>query len=159
MNLRKLIWEARWLNDKRRIEWYPTFWLMRIKVLELSPCWRKVTILLPHSWIATNTGGSLFGGFQASLADPIAAMACHKVFPGYSVWTRSLHLDFRHEGVTDLQLRFTMTADQEQSIATELVAKGRSTPEFEYGYYLTDGTLCTLVKARVAIRPRGYRKK
>lgn len=159
MNIRKLIWNTPWLSDERRIEWYPAFWLMRIKVLELSPCWRKVKILLPHSWVATNAGGSLFGGFQACLADPVAAMACLKVFPEYSVWTRSLYVDFRHEGITDLEMRFTMSAEQEQSIRQELSDKGRSTPEFEYGFYLADGTLCTLVKARVAIRPKGYRKK
>jgi acyl-coenzyme A thioesterase PaaI-like protein len=106
MNLLRTIWHSRWLSEKRKIEWYPAFWLMRIKVLHLSPCWREVRILLPHTWIATNTGGSLFGGFQACLADPIAAMVCMKVFPGYSVWTRSLHLDFQHEGSTDLELRF-----------------------------------------------------
>lgn len=158
MNLRTLIWNASWLSDAQRIKWFPAFWLMRIKVLELSPCWRKVRILLPHSWIATNSGGSLFGGFQACLADPIAAMACVKVFPGYSVWTRSLHLDFRVEGVTDIELRFAMSATQEAAIREELTANGRSTPEFEYGYYLTDGTLCTSIRAKVAIRPVGYKK-
>ncbi|WP_305909288.1 PaaI family thioesterase [Methylomarinum sp. Ch1-1] len=158
MNLRKLIWNARWLSDEQRIKWYPAFWLMRLKVLELSPCWRRVTILLPHSWIATNTGGSMFGGFQACLADPIAAMSCLKVFPGYSVWTRSLHLDFRREGLSDLQLRFAMSSEQEQQIRRELERKGRSTPEFEYGYYQADGSLCTLIRARVAIRPKGYKK-
>ncbi|MEF3077013.1 DUF4442 domain-containing protein [Methylobacter sp. Wu1] len=156
MNLRRLIWNSRWLTDKQRIKWYPAFWLMRLKVLEISPDWRTVRILLRHSWIATNTGGSLFGGFQACLADPIAAMCCVKVFPGYSVWTRSLHLDFRHEGRTDLELRFTLSADQEQQIREELERKGRSTPEFTYAFYQSEGTLCTEVKARIAIRPKGY---
>jgi hypothetical protein len=131
MNLRRLIWNSRWLTDKQRIEWYPGFWLMRLKVLEISPCWHTVRILLRHSWIATNAGGSLFGGFQACLADPIAAMSCAKLFPGYSVWTRSLHLDFRHEG--------------------------RSTPEFTYAFYQSDGALCTEIRARIAIRPKGYK--
>ncbi len=159
MNLRRLIWNARWLTDKQRIEWYPAFWLLRPKVLALSPCWRRVTILLPHSWIATNTGGSLFGGFQACLADPIAAMACMKVFPAYSVWTRSLHVDFIYEGLTDLQLRFEMSAEQEQQIALELEQKGRSTPSFEYGLYQADGSLATRVTARIAIRAKGYKAK
>ncbi|WP_442497786.1 PaaI family thioesterase [Methylobacter sp. sgz302048] len=156
MNLRRLIWNSRWLTDKQRIKWYPAFWLMRLKVLEISPDWRTVRILLRHSWIATNTGGSLFGGFQACLADPIAAMCCVKVFPGYSVWARSLHLDFRHGGRTDLELRFTLSADQEQQIREELERKSRSTPEFTYAFYQSDGTLCTEVKARIAIRPKGY---
>jgi len=158
MNLRRIIWNSRWLTDEQRIKWYPAFWLMRIKVLELSPCWRTVRILLPHSWIATNTGGSLFGGFQACLADPIAAMTCMKVFPGYSVWTRSLHLDFKHEGLTDLELRFTLSPEQEEQIRQELESKGRSTPQFEYGFYQNDGSLCTAVKASIAIRPHGYKK-
>ncbi|MGR9051732.1 MAG: PaaI family thioesterase [Gammaproteobacteria bacterium] len=158
MNLRRIIWHSPWLTDAQRIEWYPAFWLMRIRVLELSPCWRTVRILLPHSWIATNTGGSLFGGFQACLADPIAAMSCMKVFPGYSVWTRSLHLDFLHEGTTDMELRFTMPPERERQIRHELEVKGRSTPQFEYGYYLQDGRLCTVIKARIAIRPKGYKK-
>lgn len=158
MNLRRFIWNCRWLTDAQRIRWYPAFWLMNIKVQSISPCWREVNILLPHSWIATNTGGSLFGGFQANLADPIAAMACLKVFPGYAVWTRSLHLDFRDEGRTDLELRFKMLPEQEQQIRQELQNKGRSTPCFEYGYYLSNGHLCTKVKATIAIRPLGYKK-
>ena len=125
-------------------------------MLELSPCWRKVKIQLPHSWVATNTGGSMFGGFQACLADPIAAMSCIKVFPGYSVWTRSLSLDFQREGLTDLELRFEMSEQQETKIRLELQQKGRSTPEFEYAYYQADGSLSTTVKARIAIRPKGY---
>lgn len=158
MSLRHAIWHSRWLSDARKIEWFPPFWLMRIKVLELSPCWRQVRVLLPHSWIATNIGGSLFGGFQACLADPVAAMACMKVFPGYSVWTRSLHLDFQHQGLTDLELRFVLTPEHEQKIAADLAANGRSTPQFEYGFYLADGSLCTLVRASVAIRPKGYQR-
>ncbi len=157
MNLRRLIWNASWLTDKQRIEWYPGFWLMRPKVLHLSPCWRQITILLPHSWIATNTGGSLFGGFQACLADPIAAMSCVKVFPGYSIWVQSIQLEFKIEGRTDLELRFDMSQEQENKIHQDLNQKGRSTPEFEYGFYLSDGTLCTAIKARIAIRPKGYK--
>jgi len=159
LNLRRLIWNSKRLSDKQRIEWYPGFWLLRPKVLEISPSWRQIKILLPQSWIATNAGGSMFGGFQACLADPIAAMACVKVFPGYSVWTRSLHLDFRSEGVTDLELRFSMSAEHEAEIRSELKEKGRSTPEFEYGYYQQNGSLCTLIKARIAIRPKGYTEK
>ncbi len=67
MNLRRLIWNNRYLNERQRIEWYPPFWLMRIKVLELSEDWRSIRIHLPHTWLSTNPGGSLFGGFQACL--------------------------------------------------------------------------------------------
>jgi acyl-coenzyme A thioesterase PaaI-like protein len=158
MNLRRLIWNSRYLSDKQRIKWYPPFWLLKIKVLEVSADWREISIVLPQSWIATNVGGSIFGGFQACLADPIAAMSCAKIFPDFTVWTRSLNLDFLHQGITDLQLRFHFPAEQETQIREELKHKGRSTPSFEYGYYNDAGQICTVIKARVAIRPKGYKK-
>jgi len=158
MNIRRLIWTTPLLSEKKRLEWYPPLWMMRIKVLELSDDWRHVRIRLPQTWLSRNRGGSLFGGFQACLADPIAAMACVKLFPDRAVWTRALALDFQIEGNSDLELRFRFPAEQEQRIQQELETKGRSTPRFEYGYYRADGRLCTRIEATVAIRPKGYKK-
>ena len=94
------------LSDARRMELYPPFFLMRIKVLEISPNWRTIRMLLPLNTISRNPGGVMFGGYQAALADPIAALACARVFPGYSHWTRAMTIDFRLGGSTDLELRF-----------------------------------------------------
>lgn len=159
MNLKRLVWNSRVLSDEKRMEWYPPFWMMRIKVLEISDSWRTIRICLPHNWVSTNLGGGMFGGFQASLADPIAALACAHVFPGHSVWTRALELDFQHEGSTDLELKFTFPKELEEKINRDLSEKSRSTPTFEYGYHISDGTICTTIKNTVAIRPRGYKKK
>lgn len=158
MKIKQWLWNNRLLSERQRIEWYPPFWLMRIKVLHLSPDWRNIDIMLPHSWLATNTSGSLFGGFQACLADPIAAMACVKLFPQYSIWTRALQIEFIYPGLSDLELRFSMSAAQEQAIRQELARKGRSTPNFSYGFFQTDGSQCTKISAAIAIRPKGYKR-
>lgn len=158
MKLLRFIANLRFLPETRRLELYPPFFLMRVKVLEARNNWRYMRIRLPLNAFSRNPGGVIFGGYQASLADPIAALACVRVFPGYSIWTRAMTIDFRREGNTDLELRFEMTAGQEAEIAGDLEKLGRSTPTFEYGYYLSDGTLCTLVKNTVAIRPKGYLK-
>jgi acyl-coenzyme A thioesterase PaaI-like protein len=150
--------ERRWLSDARMLEWYPPFLWMRIRVLELAPAWRRVRIRLPLNTISRNPGGVMFGGFQAALADPIAALACARVFPGYSVWTRGMTVEFEHGGTTDLELRFEFAPAQEAQIRAELERDGRSTPTFEYGFYLADGSRCTRVHNTVAIRPRGYRR-
>ena len=150
------VFARRWLTDARKLEWYPPFWLMRIRVLELRDGWRGVRILLPLHSISRNPGGVMFGGFQASLADPIPALACARVFPGYAVWTRAMNIEFEHGGSTDLELRFELPPEQEARIRAELDAQGRSTPAFDYGYHLADGTRCTRVLNTVAIRPRGY---
>jgi acyl-coenzyme A thioesterase PaaI-like protein len=158
-SLMRFIAKARFLSERRRMELFPPFWLMRIRVLELSEDWRTVRIRLPLTMLARNGGGGMFGGFQASLADPIPALACLRVFPGHSVWTRRLALDFRREGRTDLELRFKFHPELESTIRRDLAETGRSTPEFEFGYYLADGRVCTVVHNTVAIRPRGYRKE
>ncbi|MFI4920300.1 MAG: PaaI family thioesterase [Gammaproteobacteria bacterium] len=158
MGLLRIIANLKFLPEGRRFELYPPFFMMRIKVLEIGDGWRRVRIRLPLNSISRNPGGVMFGGYQASLADPIAAIACSRVFPGHSVWTRAMSVDFQKGGNTDLELRFAMSAEQEAVVAEELKTKGRATPTFEYGYYLTDGTLCTLIKNTVAIRPKGYKK-
>jgi acyl-coenzyme A thioesterase PaaI-like protein len=146
------------LSDARLLELYPPFAPMRIKVLEIAERWRTVRILLPLNARSRNPGGVMFGGYQAALADPIAALACARVFPGYSVWTRAMTISFDHGGNSDLEMRFALTPDQEKAIRMELESDGRSTPTFEYGYVRKDGVRCTVIRNTVAIRPRGYKR-
>lgn len=158
MKLLKLIAGLRFIPEERRLEMYPPFRAMRIRVLSVEDNWRRIRILLPLDWRSKNPGGVMFGGWQAALADPIAALCCARNFPGYSVWTRAMTIDFERGGATDLELRFEMTAVQEEAIRAELAARGRATPAFEYGFHLADGSRRTRVSNRVAIRPKGYVK-
>jgi len=144
------------LSPARRLEWYAPFRAMRVRVLELSGDWRHVRLLLPLA-ANRNPGGAVFGGAMACLADPIAALACHRAFPGYQVWTRELTLDFALEGRSDMELRFTLEPAQEQAISEELARRGRATPEFAYAFFDSRGRACVSVRCRVAIRPGGYR--
>lgn len=156
VNLLRLIRRLSFLSDARRLEWYPPFWLMRVKVLELAPDWSVVRLRLPLNMVSRNMGDTMFGGWQAALADPVAALACAKRFPGHDVWTRRQTLDFRKVGNSDLELRFVFDPRQAEAIAAELRERGRSTPTFTYGFYRADGELCTWVENTVAIRPEGY---
>ncbi len=143
----------------KRLENFEPFKMMQVQILELTSDWRSIKLLLPLSKAATNHQGTMFGGFMASLADPVAALACGKLFPGYAAWTRKLTIDFMRAGTTDLELRFDFPDDLEPLIKNELEEKGRSTPTFVYSYHLNDGTLCAKVECTVAIRPEGYMKK
>jgi len=146
------------LSYARRMELFPPFWLMGVKVLEWSEDNHRVRIKLPLTWKSKNMGGSMFGGYQASLADPIAPLACSRIFKGYDVWTRKLVVDLHKPGVSDLELRFDFLPEMEACIRSELENRGRSNPVFEYGYYLDDGTQCTNIHCTVAIRKSGYIK-
>lgn len=158
IRLLRFIANLRFLSEARRLELYPPFFKMHIKVLEVSDQWRHVRIRLPLTAFSRNLSGDMFGGWQAALADPVAALACARVFPGYAVFTRAMHIEFDAPGITDLELRFDMNPTQEASIRAQLAASSRATPVFEYGYFVADGTLCTRVQNTVAIRPRGYAK-
>ncbi|HVC28469.1 MAG TPA: DUF4442 domain-containing protein [Gammaproteobacteria bacterium] len=158
MGLLRFLARLKFLPETRRLELYPPFYKMRAKILEASDGWRRVRIRLPLTAFSSNLSGDMFGGWQAALADPIAALACARVFPGFSVWTRSMSIAFEKPGSTDLELRFEMHPEQERDIAAELQAHGRATPTFEYAFYLADGSQCTRITNTVAIRPRGYAK-
>jgi acyl-coenzyme A thioesterase PaaI-like protein len=158
VNFLRLLRSARFLSARRRVEWYPPFLLMGVKVLELDPDWNRVRLRLPLTALSRNMGDSMFGGYQAAVADPVAAIACARQFPGYAVWTRSLSLDFQYPGDSDLELRFEFDAEIRRRIQDELDARGRSTPLFEYGLYRADGLRCTVVHCKVAIRQKGYRR-
>jgi acyl-coenzyme A thioesterase PaaI-like protein len=141
-----------------RLEWYPPLRALRVRVVELSPDWRRVRIRLPLRE-NRNPGGSMFGGAMACVADPVAALSCARLFPGQAVWTRELALDFHREARTDMELRYAIEADHEQAIRDELARRGRATPTFAYGFFDLAGRECVSVRCRVAIRPAGYRPR
>ncbi len=144
------------LSERRRFEWYPAFWMMRVRVVELAEDWSRARIKLPLTWISANSAGNMFGGFQANLADPVPAIACVKKFPGYRVATKKLEIDFLRTGNSDLILHFDFSDEQVEMIRKELNDQGRSTPRFEMRYVREDGETCTVIRNSVAIRPKGY---
>jgi len=156
MNILRLMGKLRYLSPEHRLEWYPPYFFMRIKVLELTDNWGVVRIKLPLNAISKNMGDAMFGGYQASLADSIAALACVRRFPKYDVWSRVLTVEFIRPGNSDLELRFEFDNELYRQITLELAQSGRSNPVFHYGLYRSDGELCTKVSATVAIRPENY---
>ena len=65
-------------------------------------------------------------------------------------------IDFMAEGNSDLELRFEFDPAIAVQIRDDLAARGRSTPQFVYGFYRQDGVLCSRITNTVAIRPKGY---
>jgi len=146
-------------SARRRFEWYPPYFLMRVKIIELAEDWSMARIRLPLNWISANTAGNMFGGYQASLADPVPALACLRKFPGYRVATKKLEIDFVRPGNSSLMLHFDFDARTEHDTRLALEEYGRATPCFTLTYVREDGQICTRIKNTVAIRPEGYISK
>jgi acyl-coenzyme A thioesterase PaaI-like protein len=151
-----LLGKLRFLSDKRRFELFPPYFLMRVKVVELTDDWSKVRIRLPLNWVSANAAGNMFGGYQASLADPVPALACLKRFPGFRFATKKLEINFIRVGNSDLMLHFDFSQQAEQAIRRQLEQHGHATPCFRMTFVRDDGQVCTEIKNTVAIRPKGY---
>ena len=144
------------LSEAQKLEWYPLFRDMGVRVVALDAAWNHVRLLLPLNWQTKNHGGNMFGGAQASLADPIPALAIAKNFPNYRVMTKALSLDFIRVGDTDLTLCFDFDPKQKQTLAQELAEHGRADACFHMHYIRSDGKVCTRIRNTVAVRPKGY---
>jgi hypothetical protein len=159
MNVLRFMKRLGFLSPRQRLEWYPPFWLMRVKVLELADDWSIARLRLPLTAFSRNMGDSMFGGYQAAVADPVAALACAKRFPGFDVWTRAMSIDFVAVGDSDLELRFKFDPAIDAQIRKDLASRGRSNPRFEYAFYRLDGICCSRISNTVAIRPEGYKAR
>jgi acyl-coenzyme A thioesterase PaaI-like protein len=151
-----LLNKLHFLSKKRRFELFPPFFLMRVKILELADDWTHIHILLPLNWVSANAAGNMFGGYQASLADPIPALACLHMFPDFRIATKKLEYDFVRVGNSDLVLHFDFSPQQAESIRRDLEEHGKATPCFKMHYVRRDGKVCTHIRNTVAIRPQGY---
>jgi len=154
-----LLSKLRFLSARRRFELYPPYFLMRVKVIALAEDWSSSRIRLPLNWVSANAAGNMFGGYQASLADPVPALACLKKFPDYRVATKKLEIDFIRVGNSSLILHFDFDSQTEHDIRQTLEKHGRADPCFRLTYVREDGQVCTRIKNTVAIRPRGYINK
>lgn len=141
------------LSAAQRLEAFPPFHNMGIKVLDFVADWQIVRLLLPFTSQNKNPGGTMFGGAIASLADPIAALACVYRFPGYAVWTKSLTVDFVKPGSSDLQLLFEFPSSASAEISDKLAKNSAADHTFYYGLYLNDSSLCARISCVVALRP------
>lgn len=159
MEIPRWIRRLPFVTPSRRLMWFPPFRAMGIKVERISDDWRQVRIKLPLISFNQNPGGGMFGGSIASLADPIPALVCNKVFPGYQLWTRALEINFVKEARSDLELRFDLDPQIEAWIKQQLEQRNRATPSFEFGLYDAEGQQCVSVVNVVAIRPMGYRPR
>ena len=57
MRLMQKVSSSRIFSERKKLEWYPPFFLMRVKVLQLTNRWRKVRLKLPLNIFSRNPGG------------------------------------------------------------------------------------------------------
>lgn len=129
---------ARWLQrveffpEPKRLEWYPPFLFMGVKVVEVSSDYRKAHLRVPLRWYFKNMHGSMFGGFICAVADPVPALLCSKVFPGIQVWTKQIAVEFLKPARTALDVFIDLPVATLDLARRELDFGGKSSQKFEF---------------------------
>ncbi len=154
MILLKWLRKTNIIPETRKLAFYPPFLFMGAKIIEASPDYRKLRVHLPLRWYGRNHYGTMFGGFMASLADPLPAILCQKIFPGVEVWTKKMSIDFIRPGRTDLELQITITDEHMRTITDDLSRSGRSRPTFHCKYVDKTGETVALVENTVSLRKK-----
>jgi acyl-coenzyme A thioesterase PaaI-like protein len=142
------------ISDTKKLELYPPFLLMGLKVVRVSEDFRHLTVRLPLRWYGRNHHATMFGGFMASVADPLPALLCGKHFPHCEVWTKRMSITFLRPGRTDLELRVDITQEQIEKIQRELDETGSATPQFECFFWDEKNRRIARVKNIVAMKKR-----
>lgn len=148
------LFRKRWLQDLRRIELYPPFMMMGVKVKEMSEDHREALFTLPLKWWAKNMHGTQFGGFICAVTDPLPALMCGKIFPGTIYWTKYNAVEFHKPAQGTLYIKVKITEKDIHSIQSALDRDGKTVHYFEFECRDSSGTLIASVRNGVYVRTK-----
>lgn len=154
MTLARILQVINFLPETRRLEWYPPFWFMGVKIRSVSPDYHALHAYIPLRWYFKNMHGSMFGGFISAVADPLPALLCSKVFKGVQVWTKSLHVEFLKPARTGLDLHIRLPQGALDAMRHDLEISGRASQEFAFDIVDARKRVVASVKNSVFVRRR-----
>ncbi len=144
---------GRWL-----LSLYPPFLCQRIRVTEIGPGFRRVTVRVSQSLLNRNLNGTIFGGTMYSAADPIYVLMFWQVFAHEGIatrcWLKEASVRFLKPARGRLTLVFEL-GEADVSKARERLARGErhvhsgSTPIVD-----EDGETCAVVETEVHVKRR-----
>lgn len=123
------------ISERKRLEWYPPFWFMGVKVIDIGSDYRSVELMLPIKWYGLNMYGTMFGGFMCAVSDPMPVLLCQKIFPGTQTYTKAHTLEFLKPGRTNLTLRIQISEEEVKKVAKALDIHHEATHTFEYSFW------------------------
>jgi acyl-coenzyme A thioesterase PaaI-like protein len=132
---------------------WPPFLGAGIRVLEIAPDFRSVTVRLRHGLLNRNYFGTHYGGSLFSMTDPFyALMLLHNLERGYIVWDKAATIEFKAPGRGSVFARFRL--DQAQIDAVRAATAGGEKYEPTWSVDVTDaaGTVIATVAKTLYVR-------
>lgn len=159
MNVVRFLGLFKFLSDRRLLELYPPFFLMGVRIRDVHPQYRSMKAILPLRWYGKNFHGTMYGGFIASVSDPLAALLCLKIFRKVEVWTKKHEVEFLRPAKSELTFMVEVSEQDVQEIQTQLDKEGRATHEFSFPCVDRHGRVIAQIRNQVFLRLRRKREK
>lgn len=115
----------------RRVNWYPPFLGMGIRVASHDQDFREFVVELRPKWYTRNLFGTAFGGSLYTMSDPFYVfIVTLNLGRDYIVWDRSANIEFLKPGVGVITGRFAISSERLDEMRAAVDAAGKQTFEF-----------------------------
>lgn len=137
----------------RRINWYPPYLGMGIRVRSYAPDFTRFEVELRARWYNRNLFGTHFGGSLYAMCDPFFVfIVMMNLGKGYIVWDKSAAIEFLKPARGTILGVFEISSERLAEIRAEVDELGKNTYHFEAD--LTDETGQTVARVSKEIYVR-----
>jgi hypothetical protein len=147
------------LSESRMLELYPPFFFMRLKVVSVAADYRSCHIRVPLGWHLKNHHGTFFGGAICSIADPLPALLCGRIFPGTRIWSKRVAVEFLMPARSAVNMKIQIPEDSVSRIRAQLEAGAAAEEMFRFSFWSDDGKELARVENSVFLKTLKKRRK
>ncbi len=137
----------------RRVNFYPPFLGMGIRVRDYSEDFTRFTVELKQRWYTRNLFGTHFGGSLYTMSDPFFVfIVTLNLGREYIVWDKSACIDFLKPAKGTITGVFEIEPERLSAMREEVDANGKATFEFSTELRDEDGVAVARVAKTVYVR-------
>ena len=142
----------------RKINWYPPFLGMAVRVKSYRDDFTRFDVELRAKWYNRNLFGTHFGGSLYTMSDPFFVFILTMSFDGdYIVWDKSAGIDFLKPARGTILGIFEISRERLAEIRSEVDALGKNTYHFEADLVDEAGQVVARVRKEVYVRLKSAR--
>jgi acyl-coenzyme A thioesterase PaaI-like protein len=139
----------------RLFGFYPPYLGAGVRVRDVSPDLRALTVEMPLRPWNRNYVGTHFGGSLYSLVDPwYMLILMEHLGPGYVVWDKAASIRFVKPGRGTVRARFELAPERIAEIRAEADRAGRAEPVFQVRVTDDGGDTVAEVEKRLSVRTK-----
>jgi acyl-coenzyme A thioesterase PaaI-like protein len=134
---------------------WPPFIFAGIRILEISPDYRRARVKLKKTTLTSNYVGTLFGGSLFAMTDPFfMIMTMKNLGDKYIVWDKRGEIEFVSPGKATVFGEFQINDADLEDIRENVAKCGKYLKWFEVELKTAEGILVAVVKKQIYFRAK-----